>query len=191
MFITSTSDLSHSWINPCSHLLLPSARLIIISRTVYELRTPCWRRPKRKVAHFVLHTVAIVCITFGLIAAFQSHNLKKPVPIPNLYSAHSFLGLAVAILAYSQVRRRRSEAFSAEISVESPQKLFIFIIKKNINGIKVCKQKIDLILKKTSLVRLLKPVLRECQTCLHATYQSIPQTTFNSTLEISSPVLPF
>ena len=45
----------------------------------------------------------------------------------------------------------RSEAFFAKISVTSPWKLFIAIIKKNIYRIKVSQKIFDLILKKASL----------------------------------------
>ena len=39
----------------------------------------------------------------ALVAAFNSHTLKLPIPIPNLYSPHSWLGLLVVILVALQV----------------------------------------------------------------------------------------
>jgi hypothetical protein len=60
------------------------------------------RRERRKVVHWSLHSAAVLLIAFGLLAAFQSHNLKTP-PIPNLYSPHSYLGLAVVSLMGLQV----------------------------------------------------------------------------------------
>lgn len=64
---------------------------------------PCTHhREWRKKVHWSLHTAAAVCILFGLTAAFQSHNLKRPVPIPNLYSPHSLLGLTTVLMATLQ-----------------------------------------------------------------------------------------
>ncbi|GFH06378.1 cytochrome b561 domain-containing protein, partial [Haematococcus lacustris] len=54
----------------------------------------------RKTVHWVLHSLALLCIALGLLAAYKSHSLKLPVPIPNWYSPHSFLGLTtMALLA--------------------------------------------------------------------------------------------
>lgn len=61
-------------------------------------------RPQRKILHAALHSAALLCIVLALVAAFQSHNLKRPTPTPNLYSPHSYLGLAVTILAFLQAR---------------------------------------------------------------------------------------
>eukprot|EP00887_Chlorella_sp_A99_P006704 scaffold3.g6704.t1 len=51
-----------------------------------------------KMWHFGLQTAAVVLCEFGAVAAFQSHNRKRPDPIPNLYSAHSLLGVTVLAL---------------------------------------------------------------------------------------------
>ncbi|KAG1663800.1 hypothetical protein FOA52_004358 [Chlamydomonas sp. UWO 241] len=61
-----------------------------------------WTRPQRKRVHYSCHAAAGVCMLFGLLAAFQSHNLKLPVPMPNLYSAHSLLGMFCVLLFASQ-----------------------------------------------------------------------------------------
>lgn len=45
--------------------------------------------------HAVLHTLALACIALGVAAAFISHTAKRPAPMPNLYSAHSWLGMSV------------------------------------------------------------------------------------------------
>mmetsp|Transcript_3004 Transcript_3004/g.4862 ORF Transcript_3004/g.4862 Transcript_3004/m.4862 type:complete len:261 (-) Transcript_3004:119-901(-) len=58
-------------------------------------------RPMRKVAHVVLHTLALVCVVIGLRAVFRFHN-EAAKPIPNLYSFHSWLGLLTAILFFAQ-----------------------------------------------------------------------------------------
>ena len=56
------------------------------------------QRAAAKRLHGALHGLSAACIALGLLAVFQSHNLKRPKPIPNLYSAHSFLGLAAVAL---------------------------------------------------------------------------------------------
>ncbi|KAL6763634.1 eukaryotic cytochrome b561-domain-containing protein [Haematococcus lacustris] len=61
---------------------------------------PWLTRQGRKTVHWVLHSLALLCIALGLLAAYKSHSLKLPVPIPNWYSPHSFLGLTtMALLA--------------------------------------------------------------------------------------------
>ena len=62
---------------------------------------PC--RPQRKALHASLQLVALILFIGALVAAFNSHELKLPSPIPNLYSPHSWLGLLVVILVALQV----------------------------------------------------------------------------------------
>ncbi|KAF5837034.1 eukaryotic cytochrome b561-domain-containing protein [Dunaliella salina] len=52
----------------------------------------------RKKVHYSLHMCAVVLAAVGIWAAFASHNLKLPTPIPNLYSPHSYLGMATIVL---------------------------------------------------------------------------------------------
>jgi cytochrome b-561 len=61
------------------------------------------RRPLRKKIHYSMHFLALFCACFGVLAAFQSHNLKLPTPLPNLYSPHSFLGMTTVCLLVLQV----------------------------------------------------------------------------------------
>jgi cytochrome b-561 len=54
----------------------------------------------------MLHSLAVLCATLGVTAAYKSHTLKLPTPIPNFYSPHSFLGattLAMLAVQVSQV----------------------------------------------------------------------------------------
>lgn len=59
-------------------------------------------RPTRKKVHVALHSAAGLCTLLALVAAFKSHSLKRPIPIPDLYSPHSWLGLATVALAAGQ-----------------------------------------------------------------------------------------
>jgi len=59
---------------------------------------PSCSREVRKKIHYSLHMCAVVLAALGVWAAFASHNLKLPTPIPNLYSPHSFLGMATVVL---------------------------------------------------------------------------------------------
>ena len=61
-------------------------------------------RPQRKLMHAALHTLAVICVALALVAAFDSHTKKRPVPTPNLYSPHSYLGLTTLVLLAAQVR---------------------------------------------------------------------------------------
>ena len=60
-------------------------------------------RPAKKVYHVSLQIAALTLALLGFVAALRSHTLKRPTPIPNFYSPHSFLGLAVLLLLLVQV----------------------------------------------------------------------------------------
>lgn len=66
--------------------------------------SPCARSGQRKLLHMLLNAFAVVAAIFGVIAAFRSHTLKRPVPTPNLYSPHSYLGITTLVLLGMQVR---------------------------------------------------------------------------------------
>jgi hypothetical protein len=86
-------------------ILMTMGFVVFMTEGVLAYKAPwsaAFARPVRKTFHWVSHSAAALCITFGLVAVFNSHNLKLPDPMPNLYSAHSYLGVLTATLAASQ-----------------------------------------------------------------------------------------
>ena len=73
-------------------------------------------RPQRKLMHAALHTLAVVCVALALVASVDSHTKKRPVPTPNLYSPHSYLGLTTLVLLALQVRLAHAP-HAAQVSV--------------------------------------------------------------------------
>ncbi|XP_021712866.1 cytochrome b561 isoform X2 [Aedes aegypti] len=55
------------------------------------------RKKPLKVTHAAIHGLAFVFTVVALVAAFDSHNLAK-VPIPNMYTLHSWVGMAAVVL---------------------------------------------------------------------------------------------
>ncbi|KAK9814792.1 hypothetical protein WJX72_011556 [[Myrmecia] bisecta] len=86
-------------------LLMALAFPVFMAEALLAYRVPVvpsLERPQRKVLHGCLHAAALLCMVFAIIAAFQSHNLKEPKAIPNLYSAHSFMGMFTFVTSILQ-----------------------------------------------------------------------------------------
>lgn len=88
-------------------LLMAIAFPLLMSEAVVAYKAPiigsdAQPRPRKKLLHGLLHTAAALCIILSVIAAFKSHSLKLPQPIPDLYSAHSWMGIATLVLLGQQ-----------------------------------------------------------------------------------------
>lgn len=69
-----------------------------------------WGQNKRpwKLLHAALMLLALVLAVLGLCAVFSFHNTSA---IPNLYSLHSWVGVATAALFAAQVATKNSSVF--------------------------------------------------------------------------------
>ncbi|KAL7286236.1 hypothetical protein TKK_0019492 [Trichogramma kaykai] len=56
------------------------------------------RKRRLKLIHSGIMIFTVLLTVIGLVAVFDSHNLAIPEPIPNMYSLHSWIGLASVIL---------------------------------------------------------------------------------------------
>lgn len=74
------------------------------------------RKKHLKVSHAAMFACVMVLAIIGLVAVFDSHNYAKPTPIPNLYSLHSWIGLAAVILFGLQVSEDTAEQTNAYIT---------------------------------------------------------------------------
>lgn len=61
---------------------------------------PNWDHDTAKLTHLILHGIATVLGVFGIYCAFKFHNESG---IANLYSLHSWLGIATISLYAIQV----------------------------------------------------------------------------------------
>ena len=59
-------------------------------------------RKTKKLVHTGLHCGAVVLSLLALVAALKSHTLKKPMPMSNFYSTHSFLGIVTFVMFLAQ-----------------------------------------------------------------------------------------
>lgn len=86
-------------------LLITLAFPVLMAEAVLAFRAPLVPAKDHghaKAFHLMLHTAALVCTGGAVAAAFLSHTLKQPVKMANLYSSHSYCGLAVLALLAAQ-----------------------------------------------------------------------------------------
>lgn len=65
---------------------------------ITSFRNPFFSKPVNKALHVLCYILAIVCFSVGLKAVWKSHDQDSDRYIPNLYSLHSWIGLAAVLL---------------------------------------------------------------------------------------------
>ncbi|XP_058800357.1 plasma membrane ascorbate-dependent reductase CYBRD1 isoform X2 [Phymastichus coffea] len=91
---TSIPELEFNW-----HPLLMTIGLVFLyanGMLIYRSQRTI-RKRRLKLIHAGIMIFTLLLTIIALVAAFDSHNLKTP-PIPNMYSLHSWVGLASVIL---------------------------------------------------------------------------------------------
>ncbi|XP_053672632.1 plasma membrane ascorbate-dependent reductase CYBRD1 [Anopheles nili] len=92
---SSRPSLQFNW-----HPLLMSVGMIFLygnSILIYRGFRYARKKPL-KIMHATIHAAAFIFTVIALVAVFDSHNLAKPRPIPNMYTLHSWVGLSAVLL---------------------------------------------------------------------------------------------
>lgn len=86
-------------------ILMTSGLIASFSFALLSFRILPFGKPINKIFHILFHTASIVCVVVGLTAVIVGNNFKNKnnvgIFFPNLFSLHSFIGLA-AIALYIQ-----------------------------------------------------------------------------------------
>uniref|UniRef100_A0A182SVK6 Cytochrome b561 domain-containing protein n=1 Tax=Anopheles maculatus TaxID=74869 RepID=A0A182SVK6_9DIPT len=64
------------------------------------------RKKPLKITHATIHGAAFIFTVVALVAVFDSHNLAKPNPIPNMYTLHSWYVFGFAAYLFPGVREQ-------------------------------------------------------------------------------------
>lgn len=88
------SKLVFNWHPVC---MIIAFLFMTISALSFRVKWRC-NRNVSKILHIVEWTTAGLCMAVGLVAVFKSHNDPVSGYIANLYSLHSWIGIAVLIL---------------------------------------------------------------------------------------------
>eukprot|EP00798_Chlamydomonas_sp_ICE-L_P018995 gene18995-25579_t len=87
-------------------LLMTLAFAVFMTEAVLAYQAPVipqLNRAGRKKMHWMLHMASVTALVLGVTAVVKSHTLKKPDPMPDLYSAHSYLGVTVLVVLTLQI----------------------------------------------------------------------------------------
>lgn len=80
------------------HVVCMVSFVACMSMALVSFRVLPLGKPINKALHITWHCCALFCLIMGLIAVFKSHNTKVAGIKANLYSLHSWVGLAVVLL---------------------------------------------------------------------------------------------
>lgn len=82
-------------------ILMSFAFIVCMGEAVLAYKAPLIRYPDRKAtkyAHFGLHTIAGTAMVLGFVAVYKAHTLKRPTPMSDFYSVHSWMGVSTFFL---------------------------------------------------------------------------------------------
>ncbi|CAL1675848.1 unnamed protein product [Lasius platythorax] len=91
----SNPQLEFNW-----HPLLMTIGLVFLyanAMLIYRTQRNV-RKRRLKLIHAGMMLFIVLLTVIALVAAFDSHNLATPSPIPNMYTLHSWVGLTTVIL---------------------------------------------------------------------------------------------
>lgn len=80
------------------HVVCMVSFFCCMSMAIVSFRVLPLGKPVNKAMHVMWHCGALFCLIVGLVAVFKSHNTKVAGIKPNLYSLHSWVGMAVTLL---------------------------------------------------------------------------------------------
>jgi len=83
-------------------MMIVAFAFMTVSSLAFFMRWRSVDRMVNKTLHVVQWTVAAICASIGLVAVFKSHNDAASGYIANLYSLHSWIGIAVILLYVAQ-----------------------------------------------------------------------------------------
>eukprot|EP00879_Flechtneria_rotunda_P003581 GHRR01003815.1.p1 GENE.GHRR01003815.1~~GHRR01003815.1.p1 ORF type:complete len:293 (+),score=68.89 GHRR01003815.1:1580-2458(+) len=102
-------------------VLMILAFAVFMTEAVLAYKAPLqqsFSRPLRKQVHWIMHSLALLCASLGVLVAWKSHTLKDP-PIANLYSPHSYIGGIAMLLLLGQYSIGFTSYLWPKISLES------------------------------------------------------------------------
>ena len=80
------------------HVVCMISFVCCMSMAIVSFRVLPLGKPINKAMHVMWHCSALFCLIMGLVAVFKSHNTKVAGIKPNLYTVHSWVGIAVTLL---------------------------------------------------------------------------------------------
>ncbi|CAN1264818.1 Transmembrane ascorbate ferrireductase 1 [Linum perenne] len=91
-----------AWEDANKNLIFNIGLIVIGGEAIISYKSLPLKKEAKKLAHLILHGVALVLGIIGIYTAFKFHNESG---FPNMYSLHSWLGIIVISLYAIQVTR--------------------------------------------------------------------------------------
>ncbi|KAK1380666.1 putative ascorbate-specific transmembrane electron transporter 1 [Heracleum sosnowskyi] len=78
-------------------LLMAIGFVLVAGEAIMSYKTVVAERETQKIVHLILHTIALTCGIIGINAVFKFHN-ELPIPVPHMYTLHSWIGMSTFCL---------------------------------------------------------------------------------------------